>query len=941
MKFLSYSLLLCLCLARDIVYAKGYQIASDVLVFIPDGYNRSTAPIFPGFVTQPDSIGPILGSPAVEPSFGSSGDRYTVNIATESSISLYGTGEVPGGLLRNGKVSENWNSDSYAYGIGSKSLYQSHPWVLAVRADGSAFGVLALTTYRCEINLQNGITFSATGPKFAVAIFSGSSPQAVLRSLAKQIGTIALPPRWALGFQQSRWSYYPDKRVREIADEFRNRKIPADVIWLDIDYMQDFQVFTFNQSDFPDVPGLNKYLHDKKFHTVWMIDPGVAAVNGYSIYESGKQQNVWVKNADGGDYIGKVWPGDCVFPDFTSNTVATWWGGLYKNFMAKGIDGVWNDMNEPSVFNGPGGTMPENNKHAGGVLGLKAGDHSQYHNIYGFLMVRASLAGIQAANPDKRPFVLSRSNFIGGHRFAATWTGDNVANWTHMQWSIPMALNLGISGQPFAGPDIGGFNGNGDATLFGRWMGIGAFLPFSRAHSEKGTVNKEPWAWGMATEASSRTSINRRYVLLPYLYSLFYQASLDGSPIVQPAFFADLTNLSLRSEDHSFLLGPDLLIVPNLEESGSSKAKEPGGRWREIRVAGENPDTDVNQPRIKIRSGAIIPTGPLVQSTVDYKIDTLTLWVNPDSVGKAQGVLYEDEGEGYGYQQGNYRLTTYICLPNDTGVTIKVKESKGSYIPAARILKVNLVTKDNIIVAYGNETNGVGIAWSGVYDRTTTITTYRIKCRHLNGVYLSNKEGRVDYGLTPQTKNSDWIRVDGGDGSTVFKNFGTGCFMNVTGGSNYVECGAGDSSDINFKWVIEDAPSGFKRIKSLSGSNRYLHVEKGLGYPEVGSVGSDWWSAMWALEPQTREVPLGIQSYMDANPQRAILSWKGSILSIKNAVSDSRLSVYDVSGREILKKSLSVKGNLDIPLKLGPGLYICKITHKTRAFSNNLKIVVK
>jgi alpha-glucosidase len=933
--------LLVIVLASFTTFASGYRIANDAVVFAPDGFNHSTAPVFPGFEQQPDSIGPLPASQGVVPAFGSGNGRYTASIAIEPGTSLYGTGEVAGGLLRNGKVTENWNSDVPAYGIDNKSLYQSHPWVLAVRSDGSSFGALALTTYCCEMNLQNGIKFSAAGPQFAVMIFSGKTPQEVLRSLAKQIGTIALPPRWALGYQQCRYSYYPDSRVREIADGFRNRNIPCDVIWLDIDYMDNFRVFTFNKPRFPDVLGLNKYLHDKNFHSVWMIDPGVAVVNGYSVYESGMQQDAWVKNASGSDFIGEVWPGNCVFPDFTSTKTATWWGGLYKDFMANGIDGVWNDMNEPSVFNGPGVSMPEDNKHVGGVFGIKAGTHAQYHNIYGFLMVKASREGIMAANPDKRPFVLSRSNFTGGQRYAATWTGDNIADWTHLQWSVPMVLNMSCSGQPFSGPDIGGYRGNGDAALFARWIGVGTFLPFCRSHTEAGNRDKEPWAWDDATTASSRTALNRRYVLMPYLYTLFYQSSIDGSPVAQPAFFADLTNANLRSESRSFLLGSDLLIVPNLEQSGTSKPNEPRGTWREIRIAGENPDNDINQPRIKIRSGAIISTGPLVQSTVGYKIDTLTLWVCPDSAANAKGLLYEDEGDGYGYQSGNYRLSTFVCVPNDTGVTVRLSESKGSYTPATRILKVKLVTKDKTIVAYGNEKSGVGVAWNGASERTTTITTYRIKCRHLNGPYLYDNGTPAAYAMNATSTNYEWLLIDAGSGTTVLKNFETSRYMNISNNKGYVECGTGDTSAATFKWTTEDAGNGYIRIKSLTPNNNYINVEKALGYAEVSAAGADWWSAMWMLEPQTHEITVGVSSKPVAITPQATLSFSNNAIIISNAISGTNVTVYNVLGKIVLRSAVPLTGISTLPLKLGRGVYVCRLAIHHRATGEATKFVVR
>ncbi|MBL4591542.1 MAG: hypothetical protein JKY96_06235, partial [Phycisphaerales bacterium] len=424
---------------------------------------------------------------AVVPEFSvDEGGRNAVSIQIGAGTSLYGTGQVPGPLLRNGFVTETWNFDAFGYGLDAQNLYTSHPWVLAVRADGSAFGVLADTTERCEIDLRDGITFRAVGPEFSVIVIDRSSPQEVMKGLSELTGTIAMPPKWAVGYHQCRYSYNPESRVKEVVMEFRNRKLPADVIWMDIDYMDEYRVFTFDDDQFPDPAELNRWLDTYGFSNVWMIDPGVKKEEGYFVYDSGTELDVWTKNAKGETYTGEVWPGVCVFPDYFNKDVRSWWAGLYVDFMALGIDGVWNDMNEPAVFNVKTKTMPEDNiHHADEELG-GTGTHGRYHNVYGMQMIRATREGVMATNPTKRPFVLSRANFIGGQRYGATWTGDNSANWEHLEMSIPMTLNLSLSGQPFAGPDIGGFAYNGDGELYARWMGFGTLMPFARGHTAKG-----------------------------------------------------------------------------------------------------------------------------------------------------------------------------------------------------------------------------------------------------------------------------------------------------------------------------------------------------------------------------------------------------------------------------------------------------------------------
>ncbi|MBN1456772.1 MAG: hypothetical protein JW912_02855, partial [Sedimentisphaerales bacterium] len=540
------------CVGCEKIAGRPELIGDGVVRFYAEGTVPAQLAPSPALEEEPKVLGSMPRSWKVVPKFSLAKDgRHVVNVGIEPGTSLYGTGEVSGPLLRNGSVVECWNTDAYGYGRGTKSLYQSHPWVLAVRKDGSSFGVLADTTYRCRIDLTEDIEFAAEGPSFAVIVIEGKSPQTVLAKLAGLVGKIPLPPKWALGYNQCRYSYYPDTRVLEVAKGFRSRNIPCDVIWMDIDYMNEFRIFTFDPKGFPDPAMVNSELHKMGFKSIWMIDPGVKAEKGYFVYDEGVAGDHFVKRFDGTEYNGDVWPGSCAFPDFTRPQTRDWWGGLYKDFMATGVDGVWNDMCEPAVFNVDSKTMPEDNLHAGGG-DLPAGPHAQYHNVYGMLMVKATREGILKTNPDKRPFVLVRANFIGGHRYAATWTGDNTANWEHLEDSVPMALNLGLSGQPFCGPDIGGFIGDGDGKLFARWMGTGAFFPFSRGHTAKGTINKEPWAFGKEVEESCRTALERRYRLLPYLYTLFYNSSITGLPVMRPVFFADPDDPELRDEDDAF-----------------------------------------------------------------------------------------------------------------------------------------------------------------------------------------------------------------------------------------------------------------------------------------------------------------------------------------------------------------------------------------------------
>ena len=634
-------------------------------------------------------------------------DRFVATIAIDDDTSLYGTGEAAGPLLRNGRLTECWNLDAYGYQDNSPNLYTSHPWVLAVRKDGTAFGVLADTTYRCEIDLREDIVFRADGPDHPVIVIDGPTPKDVLRKLGELTGTIEMPPKWALGYHQCRYSYNPDSRVREVAAEFRQRQIPADVIWMDIDYMDGFRCFTFDQELFPDPSSLNADLDAIGFQNVWMIDPGIKNEDGYFVHDQGDRIGAWVQRANGTEFTGEVWPGECVFPDFTNAAVREWWAGLYADFMSLGIDGVWNDMNEPSVFNVESKTMPETNIHRADQALGGTGPHARYHNVYGMLMIRASREGIMAVNPEKRPFVLSRANYIGGHRYGATWTGDNTSNWPHVEMSIPMSLNLSLSGQPFVGPDLGGFIDNGDAAMYSRWFGFGSLLPFARGHTQKGNIDKEPWSFGPEVEATVRRALERRYRLMPLLYTLFEESHRTGMPIARPLFFADPADPALRSVDNAFLLGENLLVGATTSKSRRDTYPMPRGDWRDLDFEGFDGDRDSEDPdqaRLFVRAGGIVHTGPVHQHFGDRpdQRDELTLIVALDEKGEASGELYEDEGEGWGFREGAFLRTLHRAKLVDGEVVVTTETVGGEMPRPDRTLRVRVLRAD------GSERTGTG-----------------------------------------------------------------------------------------------------------------------------------------------------------------------------------------------------------------------------------------
>ena len=684
---------------------QSYMVTPSVAVFVPDNFQAEQHLPSPFFIRELVPMGNVPAEWQLRPQYSATDSTSICRFVVGNEVDLYGTGEIYGTLRRNGETEGFWNRDNGAYDHEKgKRLYQTHPWVLGVRPDGSAFGILADNTWKSRLTTDSVITFESYGPAFRTVVIEGKDPLDVLRQLTELIGTMPLPPLWSLGYHQCRFSYYPEARVREVADEFRNRQIPCDVIWMDIDYMDGFRIFTFHPERFPNPKATNDYLHSKGFKSIYMIDPAPKAEKGYFIDDQLMENGYYVRTAEGEPFTGDVWPGKCHFPDFTRPEVRTWWSGLYKDFMAQGIDGVWNDMNEPAIFGGIDMSMPTDNLHLGGD-GLAAGPHLRYHNQYGFNMVKASYYGIRNANPTLRPFVLSRANCLGGQRYAATWTGDNRSCWAHLTGSIPMTLNMGLTAQAMNGPDIGGFLDNTTPELLAHWTAMGVFFPFVRNHSCEGTVNQEPWAFGKEVEDACRTAINRRYHLLPYIYTLYRECSQTGAPIIRPVFFADLKDKNLRGEDQTFLLGADLMIIPQWAKEVKMPADGFGPKlaWLEGTPQSKKAKGDKYQVELRQRSGSIIPMANLYQNTEEYASDSLTLYIALDAKGKAQGRLYEDKGNGYEFETGDFAEYDITATLQGKTLTATLKQTDGNRHCTSRMLRIAFVTEGKVVYSEWRE----------------------------------------------------------------------------------------------------------------------------------------------------------------------------------------------------------------------------------------------
>ena len=628
---------------------------------------------------------------------GWDGEETRVWKEMPSDEQYYGFGEKSGPLNKRGQALAMWNSDKPGYTAATDPIYQTIPFFLALR-DGLSYGIFFDNTYRSSFDMgkesRTFYSFGAEAGELNYYFIYGPDPKKVIGRYTDLIGRMPLPPRWAIGYQQCRYSYYPESRVREVVRNFRDRKIPCDVIYLDIHYMNGYRCFTWDRDRFPDPKAMVGDLAREGFKVVVIIDPGIKNEEGYGVFDSGVLGDHFVRRPDGTRFVGRVWPGDCVFPDFTRAATRVWWGDLYRGLVEDGIRGFWNDMNEPAVFDGPGYTFPLDVQHDGEG---HPGDHLQYHNVFGMQMARGTYEGAGRLRPGERPFVLTRASYAGGQRYAAAWTGDNTSRWEDLAMSIPMVLNFGISGQPFAGPDIGGFIGSPSGELYTRWLQIGSLNPLSRTHTEFGSRDQEPWSFGPEFEAINRASIEWRYRLLPYLYTTFYEASVAGTPIMRPLFLEFPDDRETYWIEDEFFLGDDLLVAPATEEGEEERnVYLPHGRWYDFwsgeRLMGGKwlkVRTPIERIPIFVRSGSIIPMQQVVQYTDQEAIDPLTLSIYPDTSSSA--MLYEDDGLTFDYKKGIYSIARYNYSQVGGVARLKISERQGRFVPPKRslVLKFN------------------------------------------------------------------------------------------------------------------------------------------------------------------------------------------------------------------------------------------------------------
>jgi len=624
------------------------------------------------------------------------GNTVKMSKITQTGECFYGMGDKATHSNLKGKYVQNWVTDQYAYGKNQDPLYKAIPFYTGLHK-GRAYGIFFDNSFKSHFDFsherRNTTSFWADGGDMNYYFFYGPEMSKVVSAYSNLTGTPELPPMWALGYHQSKWSYYPESNVKDIAKQFRDQNIPCDAIYLDIDYMDGFRCFTWDKNLFPDPKRMIKELEADGFKTVVMIDPGIKIDREYWVYKEALEKGYFCRRGDGPLMSGKVWPGECNFPDFTDPKVREWWGELYKEFMSDlGVHAVWNDMNEPAVMEVPSKTAPLDTRH--NYDGHPC-THRKAHNVYGMQMVRATYEGVKKYVYPKRPFVITRAAYAGTQRYSSTWTGDNVATWEHLYIANVQMQRMCMSGYSFVGSDIGGFAEQPSGELFARWVQLGVFHPFCRVHSSGDHGDQEPWSFGSEITDIVRKFIEIRYQLLPYLYTMFYKYGKEQKPMLQSLVLYDQEDTQTHFRTDEFIFGEQILVCPIQEPNAQGRRMYiPRGRWydfwteavleggKECWVA-----ADLDVMPIYIKEGAIIPKYPVQQYVGELQLTELVLDTYYKK-GTESSEVYEDAQDGYDYKKGRYSLRNFKLTGKDKSVTVQ-QFKHGSFVTEYETLKFN------------------------------------------------------------------------------------------------------------------------------------------------------------------------------------------------------------------------------------------------------------
>lgn len=655
-------------------------------------------------MTVEDRDGKVISADALSP-LAVDGKGFTLRKAMPVTEQYFGMGDKTGAMNRRGASFVNWATDHFNFQATTDPIYKAIPFFVGVGGPGGAYGIFLDNSWRSWFDFghreQDTLAIGAVDGPIDYYLIAGPSTAEVVRRYTDLTGKAPLAPQWALGFQQSRWSYMSDAEVRSIAARLRADRVPTDVIWLDIDYQDRNRPFTTNTKTFPDLPKLASDLDRDGIKLVAITDLHIAHApgQGYAPYDVGKAGSHFVRTGKGEAYVAPVWPGDSVFPDFTRAEARRYWGDLYKGLVDAGIAGFWNDMNEPAIFETPSKTMPLDNLHRIDTDDFAPRDatHAEVHNVYGMENTRATFEGLKRLKPDHRPFVMTRASYAGGQRYAVTWTGDNASTWDHLKLSVSQLVNLGLSGFSYSAADIGGFVGGASPELLTRWFQIGAFTPVFRDHSQKEAPRAEPWVDGPEHLAIRRRFVEERYRLMPYLYSVAELNARSGDPIMRPVFY-DYPSVLTPACDTSmaFTVGKSLMVAapPKPESPQPYSVCLPAGGWFDywtgLPLALAEPAkpgdhaTVIEAPALErmpvyIRAGTILPRQPLVQSTAQRPDGPLELHVYPGD--DCRGDLYFDDGVTLAHLKGEYLRQVIRCTRTPSGLTLDFAPREGRYAP--------------------------------------------------------------------------------------------------------------------------------------------------------------------------------------------------------------------------------------------------------------------
>ncbi len=610
----------------------------------------------------------------------------------------FGLGDKPHSLNLRGKRLQIWGTDEYGFEKDTDPIYKNIPFYMGLH-DNIGYGIFFDNTFRSFFDFaserNSACSFWAEGGEMNYYFIAGPELIDVVRRYTMITGTPRLPPLWSLGYHQCKWSYYPEANVREVTDKFRELRLPADAIYFDIDYMDGFRCFTWDKERFPNPKKLVGDLRENGFKSIVIIDPGIKIDPEYDIYKEAFEKGYFCKRGDGPLMKGKVWPGDCYFPDFTNPEVREWWAGLFDELIADiGIAGVWNDMNEPAVFETPNKSFPDDVRHDYDGHNCS---HRKAHNVYGMQMARATFHGVKKSIHPERPFVITRSAYSGAQRYCLGWTGDNKSTWEHLLVANRQVQRMAVCGFSFVGSDVGGFIDHPSPELYTRWMQLATFHPFFRTHSSGDHGDQEPWSFGEKTVDIVRKTLELRYKLLPYMYTTFYQYISNYMPMTRPlAYVYQDDEIAITKEDE-FLLGDNILVCPVSQPNTSSQSMYlPKGEWFDFYTqknthGGEIIDVPVTIETIPvfIKAGAVIPLYPVQQYVGEKEIKEITLQVY---VGGEENnsYLYEDRGNGKEYRSGKFNYRNFKSQSGDQSFKITQHVQRG-YKQGCETFKMELI----------------------------------------------------------------------------------------------------------------------------------------------------------------------------------------------------------------------------------------------------------